>query len=73
LNKNVKKAEMEAILQKRAKRDAEGKKTIFMVRGRIVSDEKIERYEREGHTPSIVHDDITITHVFDVEGNTSFL
>jgi hypothetical protein len=72
LSKNIKQAEMEVIRQKRAERDAKGKKTIFIVRGRVVSDEKIGRYEREGLVTFNAHEDIGIAHVLDAEGNVGF-
>jgi hypothetical protein len=63
---------MEVIRQKRAERDAKGKKTIFIVRGRVVSDEKIERYERERIVTFNTHEDIGIAHVSNAKGNVGF-
>ncbi|CUS14947.1 unnamed protein product [Tuber aestivum] len=51
LEKKVKTEEMKAIIRIREKRKSEGRRSVFLVRGRIVPDQKIERFKKSHKEP----------------------
>ena len=47
MRKNIKPSEYNAIIKKKRKREDEGKDSVFRLRGAVVNDSKIVRYEKK--------------------------